>query len=297
MPPRLASRAAALAPPLAAALLLSAAGAEAAGPDAAAARRTLAACGRTGTSGGVRFACEGFATSVADYPDMKPAQVLEVHVGSLRSIGQLSTSDDRFGDPGQGWKAVRFTVRRPDGSVAIAGRAAARQVRPGATRLVSCGGPEASPPPCQEVLALLAATGPAEWKPPPSTPMFRGRAVPVPGGCEVLNASETQFRIKCGELAAVSYLRLMPGDEGRFVETTEEQILRNVPGAAAAGDRPCRIGGVAATCKVITAGRGASGASFLLGAALVDGTPVSVQCFQHAMVKGVHRVCQPLVTF
>lgn len=276
------------------------AGAATSDSDAAGARRTLSACRRSSTGAGVRFACDGWATSVADYKDLKPAQVLEAHVGTLKSLGQVSTAAATFGAPGDGWTAVRFTVRRPDGSVAVEGRAAARDQRSGSTRLLSCGGTLGDGPPlaCDGVLALLAATGPAEWTPPPTTPTFRGRAVPVAQGCAVVNASETQFRIKCGELASVSYLRLAaPDDVDRFVENTQAQIFRALPDARSGGDRPCRIGGVAATCRVISMGGGASSASLTMGAALVDGTPVSVQCSQHVMVKGVHRVCQPLITF
>jgi hypothetical protein len=76
-----------------------------------------------------------------------------------------------------------------------------------------------------------------------------------------------------------------------------EQILKNVPGAADAEPRACRIGGEATHCKVVVAGSGANRTSFFIGGAQVKGVPVSVQCIQHAMVKGVHPVCASIIVF
>lgn len=266
--------------------------------DSGSARRILETCRRNETSGGIRFACEGFAASVADYPGLSPDAALDIHIGSLKPLGEISSAPGQFSSGGKRWSARRFSVRRADGSVAFEGRAAAFAIRAGTARLVSCGGNAARLSSCDAVMQLLATTGPAPYAAPKAAPSFLGRKLPVPKGCEVMNASETQFRMRCGELAGVSFLRLQtPEHIDRFSETVREQVLKNLPGAAEEEPRACKIGGEAARCKVVVSGAGANRTTFFIGGAVVQGVPVSVQCVQHAFVKGVHPVCASIMTF
>jgi len=288
-------------PPFAMALALSVALATPATADdsAAAARQVLASCKRSALSGGVRFACDGFAASVSEYPGMAPEEALRIHVASLGAIGEVSSQPSEFSSGGNRWTAIQFGVRRADGTVAFQGRAAAREVRAGTARLVSCGGAGAGPQSqCEGILALLAETGPAPFAVPMAAPSFVGREVPVPKGCDVLSASETAFRIRCGDVAGAAYLQLKsPEHIEPFSATVIEQLHRSIPGARDEKPRPCRIGGVATSCKVVGVGTGASGSTIVVGGAVVRGVPVSVQCTQHAIVKGVHPICRSIVTF
>ena len=282
-------------------LLLSAALAAPATADepTAAAAKLLGSCKRSATSAGVRFACDGFAASVGEYPGLSPEEVLRIHAASLKALGEVSSQPAEFSSGGKPWSAIRFAVRRPDGSVAFEGRAAARELRARTVRLVSCGGADAGPrSPCGAVLALLAETGPAPYAVPKSAPSFLGRKVPVPSGCEVLDASETGFRIRCGDVAALTFLQLQaPEHIEKLSATVVDQLHQSVPGVKDGKPRPCRIGGVPTSCKVVIAGSGAGGSAFYIGGAVVHGVPVTVQCLQHAIVKGVHPVCASVITF
>lgn len=263
--------------------------------------RALAGCKRSATSEGVRFACDGFAASVGDYPGLSAAEAIRIHLGSLKAVGGGETTSTasslQVGD--RSWQGVLFTARRAGGEALLEGRAYALELRPGTTRLVSCGTPPGQPAGgCLAVLPGLATAGPGPWRPAPVEPSFLGKKLSIPRGCRIVNASETSFRIACGELAWLVLTRLpspesMPG----FVDMMREQFLKNVPGAAEGKAHPCRIGGVEARCSVIAVGKGASQVSIHIGAAAAGGVPVSVQCAQHAMVKGVHPVCAGVVTF
>ena len=277
------------------------------GPGAGAAegasevQRFLEHCGRALISEGVRFSCAGLAASVADYPGLSPPEALRLHLGSLKAVGGGETSSvagslkvgDRVRD------GFRFAARRVNGEVLLEGQAVAREIRAGITRLVSCGAPAGKPGDrCQEILPHLALSGADPYRPALVEPSFRGRKVPIPQGCRILNASETAFRLACGEVAFLALNRLESADSMvRFVEMMRDQLLSNLPGATEGKERPCRIGGVAARCKVVTTGSGPGAALFYVGAAVVDEAPVSVQCGQQAVIQGVHPVCASILTF
>jgi hypothetical protein len=251
----------------------------------------------------VRFSCDGFAASVADYPDASPREVLRIHLASLKAVGGGETSSvpASLEVGGRTWDGAQFTARRADGQALLEGRAFAHELGAGSTRLVSCGAPAAKPAAaegCPGILSLLAVSGPAPYLPAAAEPSFLGRKVAVPKGCRTLDASETQFRVACGEIAFLSFNRLHSLEAmGRFVDMMRGQLLGNLPGATEAGERACRIGGVAVRCRVLVAGKGADRLFFYVGAAVVDRVPVSVQCGQNALVKGVHPVCASVLAF
>ncbi len=287
-----------LAPALA--LLLAAAPAPpAASPPGAATRALLDGCRRTANSAGTIFGCEGgLAASVGEYPDVAPEEALRVHAASLRTFGEVSTEPTEFSSGGQRWTAIRFAVSRPDGTAAFEGRAAAREVRAGTVRLVTCGGGEESPRArCDGILAALAEAGPAPFAQRPAAPTFLGRKVAIPKGCEVADASEKRFRIRCGDVASVASFELQSPDHiEKLSAAVVEQLRQGAPGSTDEA-LPCRIGGVRASCRVVRAGADATATAIVIGGAVVRGTPVAVQCVQLASVKGVHPVCAGLVTF
>ena len=274
------------------------------GPSAEAAseaHRLLDRCTRHRTSEGVCFACDGFAASVADYPGLPAPEVLRIHLASFKALGGGETSSVatslQVGD--RTWDGARFTAHRAGGEAFLEGRAFALELRAGSTRLVSCGAPAGKPADrCLDILPVLAVAGPDPYRPAPVDPSFLGRKVPVPKGCRTLNASETAFRIACGEIASLSFNRLDSAESmDRFVNMMREQLLRSLPGSTEGKERACRIGRVPARCKVVAAGDGAGRVFVYVGAAVVDRVPVSVQCAQHAIVKGVHPVCAGVLAF
>jgi hypothetical protein len=259
----------------------------------------LDACRRSATSAGTVFACDGgLAASVGEYPDLAPDEALRIHAGSLKTFGEVSTEPVEFSSGGKRWAAIRFAIAGRDGTTAFEGRAAARELRAGTVRLVTCGGgDEGARAGCDAVLAALAEAGPAPFAQPRTAPTFLGRKVKVPKGCEVADASEKRFRIRCGEVASVAFFALeSPEHVEKISATVVEQLRQSVPDSTDEA-LACRIGGVKGSCRVVRAGSDASASAIVIGGAVVRGAPVAVQCVQLAIVKGVHPVCAGLITF
>lgn len=283
------------------AALLIASGTGAADP-ADHARKLLAGCKATQVGEGVQFTCAGFVVHVGD-DALAPPVALRTFLAGLETAVriEISTAPSSLRVGGQTWQGVRFDGHRSDGTAAMEGLAYVRELDANRSRLVGCAWPAASPAPagqCPELLTALAVSGPAPLRPASAAPMFLGKPVPVPDGCRVLSASDSSFRLACGEAAWLMVTRgETKEDPDRMNGMLREQLLRSIPGAADEPRRDCRVDGVETTCQVVALGKGRGRDLVFFAGAIVRGAPVAVGCGQKTSVRGVHPVCSSVLAF
>ena len=238
--------------------------------------------------------------SVGDFPGAALDEVLASQVAGLRAAikGELTTTKASLNVDDKSWPGLRLELRRPgETKVVMAGHMLAFTTAAKAPRLVLCMSQAARPElgeRCNAILARLADEGPQAIKLAPQTPLFLGKPVAVPAGCKVLEASETGFRIDCGEAAHVMLVRAAStADLSKLAQMLSDQLLNAIPGLVKKDPRSCRVGGVESRCAVYAAKDGS--ATFYIGTATVDGAPTLVECGQGAASKGLHPVCAPLL--
>lgn len=266
--------------------------------SSAGAEDVLDGCKVTPIAGGVQFTCDGLIGSVSDFPNLAVKDALSSQLAGLKSSikGELVTSDAKVTANGKSWSGVHFAVRRgAEEKPSFEGDLLGEEPVKGTARLALCGAATAkagAAARCKKILPALFAMGPAAFSKPPADPMFAGKKVVIPEGCKTVDAGEKHFRIACGETAFVASLTLTSAAEmPKITAALKQELIKGVPGAVAGADRKCKIGGVDTICSTVTAGEGAEMATFVLGAALVNKVPTSVQCAQAALDKGVHPVC------
>lgn len=109
----------------------------------------------------------------------------------------------------------------------------------------------------------------------------------MPKGCKVGIATEDGFQILCDKKVSLAFTRQATEAHARKLQDLlRDDTLRTAPGSTAQ-EKPCKVGGVAASCQVVTS----SDAVVTIGAATVRGTPVLVLCSQEASRKKVHPLC------
>jgi len=260
-------------------------------------------CQRVPSSGGLNFACGKVFASAQDVSSLPAPKAVESLLAGLKASlkGEMKTEKSTFSAGGRTWPSTRVTATKPGSSeVNIEGQAFAFNLGKNTIRLLFCGGQRAPELEgrCGKMLAALAAHGPAPFAPPLGEPKFLGQKIRIPAGCQTVDASDKQFRVACGETAFVSSIQVSSVKEIPKVQSMlVQQMISSVPGAAQEKDRPCSIGGVASTCKIITAGTGAARSIFYFGSAVVKKVPVLVQCAQLLSQKGVHKVCAEILSF
>lgn len=264
--------------------------------SSAAAEEVLAGCKVSPVSGGIQFTCDGLIGSSSEFPNLGVKAAMESQLAGIKSAikGEMTESETTFTEGKKSWKGVKLSVKRPGEEKASFEGTMLGTDKKGTARLSFCGAATSKPAAaerCRKILPALVESGPAPYLKAPAAPKFAGKEVVIPKDCKTIDSSEKHFRIGCGESAFVAALTLAdPKEMAAITATLKEQLIKGVPGASAGADRECKVGGVKTTCSVVNAGDGNDGAVFLLGAAMVAGSPVSVQC-AHSTAQGIHPIC------
>jgi hypothetical protein len=178
--------------------------------------------------------------------------------------------------------ALRFIVKdergMPRGTATMAVVPSAYQ---GVTRMVSCHASEASA--CDGVLDAIAEHVRTDTSLPPPTvkksaPVFAGRALRLPNGCEHIDLGRKTC-VRCGA-PSVCFSAAAPDTPAgiEWLFDAEKGILR-LHGAVQEATRPCRIGGGKAVCRTAAVTRAdGSEVGTVVSSAELRGTRYIVHC-------------------
>ncbi len=214
----------------------------------------LSACNRAPTPDGTMFQCEALLATVQD-SELAISPFFESVLGGLRASikGDVSVEHAPFDLSGRKLDGARFVVKN-GGKQTFAGQFVMLTGPAGKSRVALCAapGPGVLPPVCPTVLRGLIAVDLATIAVAPTPPFFRGKAVPIPPGCKVLESHGSDFRITCGETDLLMVMSLDGDDDANQVGATlESQLLKNLPGALSTGKVPCKVGETEHQCRRI----------------------------------------------
>ena len=274
------------------ALLLTATPATAAGPDRGveASRATLANCERAPITGGTRFECD-----LPDEGRMILSAIDLSHATMAMAKEGLRQQLVDFGNSGGKVTEVKFKHggRQLEGSYIVMPNAFTTWLvfegPTGAPRMVSCTAPSKALEArhCAPLHHFFADVDGAYFANAPVKPTFDGKPKAVPVNCKV-SGTERAYQVMCGNNAVFGASQHESGDAAKdYEEKMMSLLLKSLPGSAPGPSEPCVVGGVSATCRLITHPE----VTLRSSRVEINGQPFVVSCTQPPKYPGFHRVC------
>lgn len=278
--------------------LASAAPAAAPSAEGTRARGMVKACEQVRITTGVAFKCPGILVQLSEAKTGSEQEAVDGQVAGLRAAfdGVATVETARFLVAGQERPGARFKVSATAAEGAnTEALIVAYAPRPGVARSVTCLMPQPAADTsrkCEAALDALGTVGPGFYLGPDPDhsalkPLFFGRKISVPKSCTVGIATGDGFQITCEHKVSLAFTKQATEAQAKKVlGLLRDDALRGAPGATAQ-ERPCHVGGVSASCQVVSS----PDAVVSIGAATVQGQPVVVLCSQEASRKRRHPLC------
>ena len=262
------------------------------------AKEALTGCDQNPVSNGALFQCKQLVAMVNEKL-ATPAALIDADLEMIRSLGgELTMSEVKIDVGGKSLPGVGFEMKsEARGREHIVGRVLAFETQKGSGRSILCfsSKPTATDEyTCKKLLDALGIVGPAPFvtaEPKLPDPAFLGRRIGVPDGCKALNSDANSFRVECPDGAALFYSRAKTIRAAEVV--ANEFYTTFLKTGTAAPERPCVLGGVPISCRVVDSEE----ATFYLGIATVGGDPVIAICYQHPALIVAHPVCKDVFSF
>jgi hypothetical protein len=262
------------------------------------AKEALTGCDQSPVSDGALFQCKQLVAMINEKL-ATPAELVDADLEMIRSLGgELTMSEVKIDVGGKSLPGVGIEMKsQARGREHIVGRILAFETKKGSARSILCFSSkptETDEYTCKKLFDALGIVGPGPFltgalKLP--DPAFLGRKIGVPDGCKVLNSDANSFRVECPDGAALFYSRAKTIRAAEIV--ANEFYTTFLKTGTAAPERPCVLGGVPISCRVVDSEE----ATFYLGIATVGAEPVIAICYQHPALIGAHPVCKDVFSF